>query len=126
MEIVSIGNLTSSRSPVSDRISGSNIVPQPVKTANPVQTSNPVTPADQTQQAAFTDQINNAVKSINKTVQASVPNIEFSVDHDTDKLIVKIIDQQTKQVIRQIPNEEVIEIAKSLDKLQGLLIKQSA
>jgi len=126
MEIVSIGNQTSSGSPVSDRISGSNIVPQPVKTASPVQTSNPVTPADQAQQTASADQINKAVKSINKTVQASAPNIEFSVDHDTDKLIVKIIDQQTKQVIRQIPNEEVIEIAKSLDKLQGLLIKQSA
>ena len=123
MDITSMGNRVSSGLSISERVSGDNVTPQPVKAASPVQTGNPVTPADQIISA---EQINNAVSSINKTVQASAPNIEFSVDHDTDKLIVKIIDQQTKQVIRQIPNAEVIEIAKSLDKLQGLLIKQTA
>ena len=50
----------------------------------------------------------------------------FSIDPDSKHVVVKLIDQQTKEVLRQIPNEEVLELSKSLDKLQGLLIKHSA
>ena len=32
----------------------------------------------------------------------------------------------TNEVIRQIPSEEMLEIAKALDRLQGLLVKQKA
>lgn len=126
MDIRSIGNRAPSGATSSDSVSGHNLIPQPVKTAAPVQTSNPVTQTDHVPPSATADQVKSAVKSINKTIQAIAPNIEFSIDHDTDKLVVKIVDQQTKQVLRQIPTEEVIEIAKSLDKLQGLLIKQTA
>nr|WP_314861719.1 flagellar protein FlaG [uncultured Undibacterium sp.] len=126
MDIQPIANRAPSGASSSDRVSGNNFVAQPVKTAAPVQTSNPVTQTDQTQQLASADQVKSAVKSINNVIQVSAPDIQFSVDSDTDKLVVKIVDQQTKQVLRQIPTEEVIEIAKSLDKLQGLLIKQTA
>lgn len=72
------------------------------------------------------DQLDQAVSTINKTMQATSQNLEFSVDSDTRDVVVKVIDQQTKQVLRQIPSEEAIEISKSIDKLQGLLIKQTA
>ena len=126
MDIQPIANRAPSGVSSLDRVAGNNFVPQPVKTAAPVQTSNPVTQTEKTQQSASTDQVKSAVKSINQAIQVSAPDIQFSVDSDTDKLVVKIVDQQTKQVLRQIPTEEVIEIAKSLDKLQGLLIKQTA
>jgi flagellar protein FlaG len=71
-------------------------------------------------------EINKAVSDINKTIQASSQNLEFTVDTDADEVVVKVIDQQTKEVLRQIPTVEALEIAKSLDKLQGLLIKQEA
>ncbi|HEX7633662.1 MAG TPA: flagellar protein FlaG, partial [Noviherbaspirillum sp.] len=45
---------------------------------------------------------------------------------DTDRPVVKVVDQQTKTVIRQIPTEETLEIAKALDRVQGLLIRQKA
>ena len=72
------------------------------------------------------EQVDKAVDAINKTIQAASQNLEFSVDGDTSNVVVKVVDQQTKQVLRQIPTEEALEIAKSLDKLQGLLIKQTA
>jgi flagellar protein FlaG len=71
-------------------------------------------------------QVTKAVADINKTIQSLSQDLQFSVDKDSDKVVVKIIDQQTKQVLRQIPSEEALEISKSLDKLQGLLIKQQA
>jgi flagellar protein FlaG len=40
--------------------------------------------------------------------------------------VVKVIDQQTKEVIRQVPTQEVLEISKAIDRAQGLLIRQQA
>ena len=39
---------------------------------------------------------------------------------------MKVVDASTDEVIRQIPSEEIISIAKALDKLQGLLVEQKA
>jgi flagellar protein FlaG len=48
--------------------------------------------------------------------------LNFSKDQDTGKTIIKVVDTATDTVIRQIPSEEAIAIAKSIDKMQGLLI----
>jgi len=50
----------------------------------------------------------------------------FPFDDDTGRTVVKVVDASTDEVIRQIPSEEVLAIAKALDKLQGVLIKQEA
>ncbi|MES2104164.1 MAG: flagellar protein FlaG [Pseudomonadota bacterium] len=77
--------------------------------------------------APSTAQVNEAVKSINAMLQSSFSqDLEFSFDSDADRAIVKVVDQKTKEVIRQMPSVEALEISKALDKLQGLLIKQKA
>ena len=40
--------------------------------------------------------------------------------------MVKVIDRSTKEVIRQIPSKEMLELAQALERLQGLLIRQQA
>lgn len=72
------------------------------------------------------EQVKEAVQKINKTMQALSNNLEFSIDEDSDRTIVKVVDQETKEVIRQVPTKEVLEIGKALDKVQGLLIRQKA
>lgn len=66
------------------------------------------------------------VSDINKAMQALSRNIEFSVDTDSQRTIVKVIDQETREVIRQMPSVEALEIGKALQKVQGLLIRQTA
>jgi flagellar protein FlaG len=46
------------------------------------------------------------------------------VDNDTGKTIVKVTDQATGQLIRQIPSQEVMELAKSINQLQGILFNK--
>jgi flagellar protein FlaG len=41
-------------------------------------------------------------------------------------MVVKVVDTETDQVIRQIPSEEMLAIARNIDRLQGLLVKQEA
>jgi len=74
------------------------------------------------------DQVNEAVSQLNKSVQAKSQGLEFSVDSDTKRTVVKVIDQSTKEVLRQIPSPEALEIAKSLESTSGtgLLISQTA
>lgn len=73
-----------------------------------------------------TEQLKQAVREINQTVQAAARDLEFSVDLETRATVVKVIDHASGEVIRQIPAEETLEIARSLDRLQGLLLKQKA
>lgn len=76
--------------------------------------------------AAHDAQLKQAVEEINQTVQAAARDLEFSVDPETSATVVKVIDHASGEVIRQIPAEETLEIARSLDRLQGLLLKQKA
>lgn len=80
------------------------------------------------QSAAVPDlaQVAEAVKNINQTMKALSQNLEFSIDTDSKQTIVKVVDQQTQEVIRQMPSVEALEIAKALDRVQGLLIRQKA
>ena len=71
-------------------------------------------------------QLQDAVTEINKALESSSENLQFAVDHDTGKTVVKVIDSSTNEVIRQIPSQEALAIARSLDRLQGILLKQKA
>jgi flagellar protein FlaG len=72
------------------------------------------------------DALSAAVKKINESMPPSAQSLEFSIDEDSKDIVVKVIDQSTREVVRQIPSEEALEIAKSLDKMRGLLIRQTA
>jgi flagellar protein FlaG len=72
-------------------------------------------------------QLKNAVGKFNDVMRQSKQNLEFSVDTDTKKPVVKLVDTETGDVIRQIPSEEMLSIARSIDHFQqGLLLKQKA
>lgn len=72
------------------------------------------------------DELKQAIDNINKSLQAQRQDLVFSVDTDSKRTIVKVVDQKTNEVIRQIPTPEALEISKALDSVQGLLIKQTA
>ena len=55
-----------------------------------------------------------AVSKLNEYIQNSRRDLHFSVDKDSGRVIVKVIDSETREVIRQIPSEEVISLAQGL------------
>lgn len=72
------------------------------------------------------EQVKAAVEHINKFVQTMSSDLKFTVDEETGIQVVKVVDTKTKDVIRQMPSEEILAIAQVLDKLQGLIIHQKA
>jgi len=74
-------------------------------------------------------QLKSAVDSINQAMRQANKSLELSIDPSTKKPVVKMMDSETGELIRQYPSEEVLAIAKSIDQFlgqQGLLFKQTA
>jgi len=85
-------------------------------------TSEPVTP-----QQPSSQQLKAAVDGINQVMQQSNSNLEFSVDPNTKKPIVQMVDTETGKLILQIPSKAALAIAQSIDQYQrGLLLNQKA
>ncbi len=76
--------------------------------------------------APSVEKLDEALKSINSALQLRSQDLEFSVDSESNRTIVTVTDRSTHEVIRQMPTKEALEIAKALDHLQNLLIKQTA
>lgn len=88
---------------------------------NQANTPNPVAQGKPT-----AEEINDATEKLQKFVETVRSDIQFSVDEESGRNIVKVVDKQTKDVLMQFPSEEALAISKSLDKFQGLFIKQQA
>jgi len=67
----------------------------------------------QTQENSLSqEEVLGAVRNLNDFVQKSRRELNFSVDDQTGRTVVKVIDRETKEVIRQIPAEEVLAAAR--------------
>lgn len=83
-------------------------------------------PASADAEEATPAQIETAVHQVNASLESRSISLQFEIDKDTDKVIVKVVDQTNGVVIRQIPTEEVVRIAKVMGKAPGLLVSQHA
>ncbi|MDZ5632685.1 flagellar protein FlaG [Janthinobacterium sp. GMG1] len=72
------------------------------------------------------EQLDKAVSELNQSSQMKTQGLEFSIDEDSQRTVVKVIDQETKEVLRQIPTKEALELSKTFDSAKGSLISQSA
>ncbi|MBY0419246.1 MAG: flagellar protein FlaG [Pararheinheimera sp.] len=73
---------------------------------------------NQAQPTVTADELGEAVENINQFVNSQGRTLNFSVDEESGKPIVKVVDFETKEVIRQIPSEEVLTMAKAIKRLQ--------
>jgi flagellar protein FlaG len=83
------------------------------------------TKADQGQPAQAQD-LQQAVDNLKELVQSVKRNLEFSIDSDSGRYVIKVIDAETDKVVRQIPPEEVLRISRSFKDSLGALIRLEA
>ncbi len=50
--------------------------------------------------------------------------VQFSVDEETGETVIKIVDKETDDIIREIPPEQVLKLRKKLDEMVGMLFDQ--
>ncbi len=73
------------------------------------------------------DDVRKAAKQVNEALKGTASSdLQFSVEGNNKDVVVRVVDSQTKELIRQIPSEEMVAMSKALDNLSGLLIQQKA
>jgi flagellar protein FlaG len=99
--------------------------PRTAEATEPVKADKTVkAPALHTQ--ATPEQMKQVSDMLNKEISRVSQSLRFSVDQQTGKTVIKVLDSSTDEVIRQIPSEEALNISQALDRLQGLLLKGKA
>lgn len=73
------------------------------------------TPADQERQ------VSQAAERLNKLADAFATSLRFSVHQDTNTIVVRVVETQTGQVIREIPPEQVLDAVARLQEYLGVL-----
>ncbi|NMT65247.1 flagellar protein FlaG [Marinobacter orientalis] len=68
------------------------------------------------------EQLDDAVSQLNDFVQTVQRDLQFEVDNDLGQTIVKVVDQSTREVIRQIPDEVALRLAENLQQDEPLTL----
>lgn len=53
-------------------------------------------------------------------------DFSVSVDQDSGTMVVRITDQETGEVVRQIPSKELLEADRSMERIVGLIVDDQA
>lgn len=62
-----------------------------------------------------------AITKLNEQMQAGGRGLSFSVDPSLGRPVVIVRNEQTGEVVRQIPNEVIVQVAHNFDRLKGVL-----
>ena len=73
-----------------------------------------VSVVDEAKVAKESDDLKQAVNQLNDFVQNVQRDLQFSIDKESGAMVVKVIDAKSEKVIRQIPTEETLRLARSL------------
>lgn len=110
-------------------VSSSVVNAQPADAFAAVSTANAVEAVakdreEKRQEAEVSAQVlGDSIKRLNEFMQASRRELQFIVDEDSGRQVVKVVDSDTAKVIRQFPSEEVVALSRALQRSTGLMFK---
>lgn len=76
--------------------------------------------------ASDKDSLPEMVEALNARMQQMQRGLRFSVDDSSGRIIVKVMDLDTEELIRQIPSEEALRIMRSVSETQNLIFDDQA
>jgi flagellar protein FlaG len=72
------------------------------------------------------DSVETAAKLIDGFVKETGRSLDFRFDESSGKQIVRVTNPSTGETVRQIPSEEAVQLARSLNYLQSVLVSAKA
>ncbi len=66
--------------------------------------------------------VEKAVAQLNDYVQNTERKLEFQVDEESGETVVRVYDKLSDELIRQMPNEEALELAQRLNEEEPLML----
>ena len=71
-------------------------------------------------------ELGNVVADLNKIAQAASQGVRFSVDEESGRTVIKVVDTQTDKILRQIPTMEALKLWRSIEQMQGVMLRDTA
>jgi flagellar protein FlaG len=71
-------------------------------------------------------ELEEAVKRLSEAIDQTPTATKITVDKELDRFIVQVTDKQTGEVVREIPGEAILKIARNIENLKGLLYDSRA
>jgi flagellar protein FlaG len=66
----------------------------------------------------------NTIERANKKISGSSMEFEFSVHEQTKQILIKVINSQTKEIVREIPSEKILDMVANMCELAGLFVDE--
>lgn len=88
----------------------------------------PETPAavQQPSRSAEAEEVKQAVEDMERMTKLLSRKLEFAMDESGDRAIMRIVDEETKEILRQVPTQEALEIAKAMARIHDMLLVQGS
>jgi len=71
------------------------------------------------------DEVRESVKDINEIVDKVKEGLSFQIHEDTEKMMVKVVDLKTDEVIKELPPEEMLDLQARIHEMVGILIDET-
>lgn len=83
-------------------------------------TNTPLNSLATTEQEISAGELVEPIQRINAAMRPH--GLEFELSEETSRVITRVVDRESGEIIRQIPAEEVLNIAERLEEMQGQII----
>ena len=100
--------------------------PRPAQQPQAASEPAPVEPSQAVSATQTAEAVREAVEQVNDALRRVSAGVEFSLDQGSGRVIARVVDSETKEVLRQIPSEQMLAISRAIDDLRGMLIQQEA
>jgi uncharacterized FlaG/YvyC family protein len=70
------------------------------------------------------DKVRKETEEMNDLMKSMGRSITFNVDDETDTIVVKVVDDKTGKVVREIPPESVLKLKERLSEMSGLFLEE--
>lgn len=65
-----------------------------------------------------------AIQKANKAISGGNRRFEFSIHEKTNEIVVKVFDSDTNELVREIPNEKVLDMVARICEMAGILVDE--
>lgn len=73
---------------------------------------------------ASAKEIIDAIENANKAIIGAQTQLEFSIHEGTKEIMVKVINTDTKEVVREIPSEKILDMVAKMWELAGIMVDE--
>jgi len=122
---ISRPNLSSISEAYADPVNGLRGRVMTARTAPDASTPQVKPAGTEVQETSGTGEVQMLVDKANTLMKSMNVGIEFMFDQNSREMVIKVVDTETRDILRQFPSEEMLAMSRAMEKMQAALVKQT-